>query len=118
MKRILVVFGVLAVFLFATFGAQAVENNTWGRIKATFSEDNPDLAAIQSDGAHLLDPASETEDSEAPLAKPASDPAPTEESSTTEKGKKDPAPTEEEEEEEDRAPTKKKRPSRYGLRSR
>ena len=91
MKRILVVFGVVAVFLFATFAAQAVENNTWGRIKATFSEDNPDLAAIQSDGAHLLDPTSETEDSEAPgLAKPAKT----------------------EEEEKDRA-TKKKGPARY-----
>ena len=38
MKRTIVVLGVLVAFLCATFGAYAVENATWGRIKATFSE--------------------------------------------------------------------------------
>ena len=38
MKRTIVVLGILAAFLLATFGAYAVENSTWGRIKATFSE--------------------------------------------------------------------------------
>ena len=44
MKRSIVVFGVLVAFLFAAFGAYAVENNTWGRIKASFVE-NPEKAA-------------------------------------------------------------------------
>ena len=38
MKRSIVVFGVLVAFLFTLSGAYAVENSTWGRIKATFSE--------------------------------------------------------------------------------
>jgi len=38
MKRSIVVFGVLVAFLCATFGAYAVENATWGRIKANFAE--------------------------------------------------------------------------------
>jgi len=50
MKRTIVVLGVLAVFLFTTFGAYALENNTWGRIKATFSE-SPSKA---SDDLQLL----------------------------------------------------------------
>ena len=36
MKRSIVVLGVLVVFLFTTLGAYALENSTWGRIKATF----------------------------------------------------------------------------------
>ena len=38
MRRTIVVFGILVAFLCATFGAYAVENSTWGRIKASFVE--------------------------------------------------------------------------------
>jgi len=45
MKRSIVVFGVLVTFLFALSGAYAVENATWGRIKASFVQDNPEETA-------------------------------------------------------------------------
>jgi len=38
MKRTIVVLAVLGVFLLVLTGAYALENSTWGRIKATFSE--------------------------------------------------------------------------------
>ena len=44
MKRSIVVLGVLAAFFLTLTGAYAVENATWGRIKATFSE-SPSKAA-------------------------------------------------------------------------
>ena len=104
MKRTIVVFGVLVAFLCATFGAYAVENNTWGKIKASFVE-GPEKAT----GDPQLLP-----DSEAPrLAKSAPDPSPTtEDSSSTKKEKKDSSTTEEEKED---SPTytKKVGPSRY-----
>ena len=50
MKRTIVVFGVLVAFLLALTEAYALENNTWGRVKATFSE-GPSMA---SDHAQLV----------------------------------------------------------------
>ena len=55
MKRTIVVFGVLAAFLFATFGAYAVENSTWGRIKACFVE-SPTSEAVDSAPVRLAKP--------------------------------------------------------------
>ena len=43
MKRSIVVLGVLAAFFLTLTGAYAVENATWGRIKATF--DSPSMAS-------------------------------------------------------------------------
>ena len=101
MKRTIVVFGVLVAFLCATFGAYAVENNTWGKVKASFVKGSEKAA----DDPQVLP------DSEAPrVAK----------SAKTEKGKEDPAPTKKEKkdsssttEEDSPTYTKKVGPSRY-----
>ena len=55
MKRTIVIFGVLIAFLCATFGAYAVENATWGRIKATCSERLSETpAGLTSTGPRFL----------------------------------------------------------------
>ena len=65
MKRTIVVFGVLIAFLCATFGAYAIENTTWGRIKATCSESLSEApGGLGSTGPQFLSRPQ-------PLAKPA-----------------------------------------------
>ena len=102
MKRSIVVFGVLVTFLFALSGAYAVENSTWGKVKASFVEGTKKAT---SDSQVVAD-------SEAPrLAKPAPDSSDTTEDTST-KGKKDSSTTEEEETTTYKC---KKGASRYGL---
>ena len=96
MRRTIVVFGVLVAFLCATFGAYAVENNTWGKIKASFVE-APEKATVEAPEKATDDPQLLPDSEEAPrVAKSAKD------SSTTEEEKED-SPTY----------TKKVGPSRY-----
>ena len=88
MKRTIVVFGVLVAFLFATSGAYAVENNTWGKIKASFVE-APEKATDEK--------ATDEKATDDPQLLPDSEEAPrVAKSAKTEKGKEDSSTTEEE----------------------
>ena len=104
MKRSIVVLSVLVAFFLTLTGAYAVENSTWGKVKASFVEGTKKAT---SDSQVVAD-------SEAPrVAKKAPDSSPTtEDSSSTKKEKKDSKTTEEED---STTYTKKEGPSRYGL---
>ena len=54
MKRDMVVLGVLIAFLLTAFAIYAVDNATWGRIKATFGDDSSPVAKTVPGGIKVL----------------------------------------------------------------